>query len=41
MWQALKPDTGSECPQDNGVHFVCVALAALENPAEGKHKGMA
>lgn len=23
------------------MHFLCVAVAALENPAEGKHKEMA
>lgn len=41
MWQDLKLDTESECPQDNRVYFLCAALAALENPSEGKHKGTA
>lgn len=41
MWQALKPDTGSEYPQGKRVHLLCAALAALGIATEGKQKGMA
>lgn len=40
MWKSLKPDTGSEYPQDNRVHLLCAALAALGTAAEEKKKGM-
>lgn len=38
MWQALKPDTGSDYPQDSRLELLCALLTTLGIADERKEK---